>query len=207
MQREISGPDLVRQHTAGDLQAAEDLYRRFAQRLWHLAEQKIDQRLRRRVEPDDIVQSVFRTFFRRTQKGEYAFDHSGALWRMLVCVTLNKIRKRARREHQGKRDIDAEVYLDLKGFPVDELAGAPRPEDAAILLDELEVLLAGCDPTEHEIVRLRLEGFTPSEIARQIGVARWTIRRFLDRIGAKLQRQLGVNPPNDLSIEKTHRGS
>ena len=49
--------------------AAEIVVERFAGRLAALAARKMSQRLQQRVGPEDIVQSVFATFFRHHQDG------------------------------------------------------------------------------------------------------------------------------------------
>jgi RNA polymerase sigma-70 factor, ECF subfamily len=190
MPEEDSALEWLRQWRAGDQNAAERLHGRYAQQLWRLAEYQIGKKLHGRTEADDILQSVFRTFFRRTAQGEYSFDHSGSLWQLLVRVTLNKARKKIRRERTRGRDIDGEVSLDGQGISAEPCAHTPTPEEVAVLLDEMEVLLAGCEQAEIDIFRLRFEGYSPTEIAGQVGCSRWTVRRVLDRLGHKLQRQL-----------------
>jgi RNA polymerase sigma-70 factor, ECF subfamily len=177
----------------GDQEAAEQLYRRYAQQLWQLAENQISRKLRRRVGADDLLQSVFRTFFRRTARGEYSFDHSGSLWQLLVRITMNKARKKARHESTIKAGLDAEVYLDNREFSPEICAHTPTPDEVASLLDEMEVLLVGCEPAETEIFRLSFEGYSSTEIAAKAGCSRWTVRRVLDRLGHKLQRRLEGN--------------
>src|ERR1700722_4305434 len=49
----------------GDAEAAGALFHRFAQRLIALARQRLEPRLRSKVDPEDILQSVFKSFFRR----------------------------------------------------------------------------------------------------------------------------------------------
>ena len=66
--------DLVRRHRDGDPEAARELFAWYAQRLSHLAEQHLSHKLSGRVDGDDVVQSVFRTFFRRTARGEFQID-------------------------------------------------------------------------------------------------------------------------------------
>src|SRR5579884_576430 len=52
---------------AGSEEAARQLFERYTDRLIALARGHIDQRLARRVDPEDITQSAFRTFFRRAR--------------------------------------------------------------------------------------------------------------------------------------------
>ena len=52
--------DRVRQ---GDEQAATELFDRYVERLIRLAQSRLSAKLRRRVDAEDVVQSVYRSFF------------------------------------------------------------------------------------------------------------------------------------------------
>lgn|GEM_PF-3768995 len=66
--------------------------------------------LRRRVGSDDIVQSVFKTFFRRMAHGQFDVPDADALWRLMCSITLTKAR-RAARDHRESPST-AEVLDD-----------------------------------------------------------------------------------------------
>ena len=83
---------LVDRYRGGDEQAAGELYRRYAIRLTRLADEHLNVKLAGRVDGEDVVQSVFRTFFRRSARGEFLIDTSAQLWRLLVTLTLRKAR-------------------------------------------------------------------------------------------------------------------
>ena len=185
-----SAEELLRRWRSGDQGAADELYRRYAQRLCLLAEAQIDRRFARRFSPEDVVQSVFRTFFRRGAKGEFSVDHSGALWNLLVVIALNKMRKLAERHGAGKRDVDAEVSADGAKPRPEAVAHEPTPEEAAALADELELVLSSLALGEGDMVRLCLAGYSTTEIAKRLGCSRWTVRRVLDRAGCLLRKRL-----------------
>src|SRR4051812_45025103 len=88
--------DLVQRFRRGDEEAAALLFRRYALRLTRVAEQHLGRKLAGRLDGEDVVQSVFRTFFRRSAAGEFSIDGSGQLWRLLVQITLCKARAKAR---------------------------------------------------------------------------------------------------------------
>jgi DNA-directed RNA polymerase specialized sigma24 family protein len=48
-----------------DEQAARENFDRFARRLIGLARTRLDRRIRQKIDPEDVVQSVFRSFFTR----------------------------------------------------------------------------------------------------------------------------------------------
>lgn len=59
----------------GDEGAAELVFGQFAHRFLGLAARKLDLVIRAKVEPADIVQSVFRSFFVRQQDGQFALKN------------------------------------------------------------------------------------------------------------------------------------
>ena len=95
---------LVQRHRQGDPDAAAELFAYYARRLSRLAEQFISRKLAGRIEGDDVVQSVFRTFFRRCTAGEFQIDSSAQLWQLLVKITMLKARAQGRRHTAAQRD-------------------------------------------------------------------------------------------------------
>ena len=174
----------------GDAAAATELFHLYSQRLCAVAQSQIDRRLAGRVGAEDIVQSVFRTFFRRSRNGQFQIDHAGALWRLLVRITLNKVQHQRDRHHAARRNVAAEVHLESGEVSPEAIAHEPTPAEAAALSDEIESTLAGLQAPEAEILRLSLQGYTPSEIAARVQCSRWTVRRVLNRIGHRLQARL-----------------
>ena len=61
--------------------------------------------LKQRVDPDDIVQSVFRTFFRRAAAGQYDVPAGDELWKLFLVIGLNKVRAVAAYHKAAKRDV------------------------------------------------------------------------------------------------------
>ena len=173
----------------GDEEAVEELYVRYADRLWKVARTQISQRLGRRFDADDVVQSVFRTFFRRARNGEFAIDQSVSLWQLLVKITINKVRRKAKFHKAAKRNVGLEVHASDGEILPDILAELPDTESADVLLGELDDLLARLDERESEIVRLCLDGYSTSEIGERVGRSRSTVRRLLNRAGGLLQKR------------------
>ena len=118
--KRVSARELLQRLREGEPSAANQIYQRYSERLWRLAEKEIGDRLRRRVGPEDVLQSVFRTFFVRAAKGEYSIDHSLALHNLLARMTHNKVCKQAEFHCARKRDMRAESH---------EWEGQSRPEE------------------------------------------------------------------------------
>src|SRR6266542_4997008 len=59
--------ELVRRLRTGDDTLADELFQRYARRLIGLARTHLDSHLRQKVDPEDVVQSVYKSFFRRLE--------------------------------------------------------------------------------------------------------------------------------------------
>jgi RNA polymerase sigma-70 factor, ECF subfamily len=175
--------DLLRRLRTGDAGAAEAVFDTYARDLVRVAEQHLSRKLAGRVDGEDVVQSVFRTFFRRSAAGEFALDATDELWRLLLTITLRKARAKGRFHTAGVRDAGAEAG---DAALVEAAARGPGPDDAAALVDQIEAVLHGLPSLYAELLDLRLQGRTPTEIAPRLGVSRQTVHRALNLLQQRL---------------------
>ena len=63
--------DLLARLEAEKPDAQTEVFQRFQSRLTRLARARLDDRLRRTTDPDDVAQSVWRSFFVRHGKGQF----------------------------------------------------------------------------------------------------------------------------------------
>jgi DNA-directed RNA polymerase specialized sigma24 family protein len=184
-------PDLLQQLRDGDPHAAEALFALYAQRLTRIAEEHLSARLAGRIDGSDVVQSVFRTFFRRSAEGEFRIDSSAQLWRLLVKITLLKARAKGRYHTAGIRNVGAEAGPAAGGsgeeWLVQAVSCTPGPLEAAMLVDQIETLLRGLPPMYCRVLDLRLQGFGPTEIATRLDVSRQTVHRALGLLQERLE--------------------
>src|SRR5947209_3213053 len=104
--------NLVKRLNSGDRhEAADVIVQRFASRLVSLAAGKMSQRLQQRLSPEDIVQSVFATFFRRIDNGQLEIRDWNSLWGLLAQITVCRICRHAERHQAGRRNSDRETPL------------------------------------------------------------------------------------------------
>jgi RNA polymerase sigma factor (sigma-70 family) len=179
--------DLLRRWNEGDEAAAAELFHRYAARLTRVADEHLSRRLAGRAEGEDVVQSVFRTFFRRSASGEFRIDSSAQIWQLLVKITLMKARGKARFHRAAKRSVDVEVgAAEQDAWLHEVLARDPDPAEAAELVDQLEELMRGLPPLYCRILDLRLQGHNPTEIAGELRVSRQTVYRALDLLQQRL---------------------
>jgi RNA polymerase sigma-70 factor (ECF subfamily) len=184
--------DLGKQLQEADPSTAEAVFHRYAVRLARLAEAHLSRKIAGRVDAEDVVQSVFRTFFRRCARGEFQIDSSGQIWRLLVTLTLCKVRAQARRHLAAKRNAAAEVPGGL-GL-AEAVSQEPTPAEAAELVDRIESLLQGLPDLYCQILEQRLHGHAVADIAAGLAVSRQTVYRALELLQHRLARASASNP-------------
>lgn len=186
MTKDPSGKLLARVRQ-GDEQAAAELFRRYTERLVAVAAVRLSKKLARRVDPEDVVQSAYRSFFVKARNGRFVLRRSGDLWRLLVGITLHKVHHQAERHAAGKRAIGKEQRACAMDESSDELtdiaiAREPTPAEAAMLTDEVENILRQLEPHQRPILELRLQGYNQAEIAQELQCSERTVRRILDKV-------------------------
>jgi RNA polymerase sigma factor (sigma-70 family) len=181
----------VRDLAAGNERVVQSFWDRYGARLQGLAAQFLTTRLYRRVEPEDIVQSVCRSFFVRAREGQFQLADRDSLWRLLCAITLAKVRQQARFHGRQKRSVNQEASLQDSRLGAPPLAATqPTPEESAAFAEQLQSVLAALDEEERQIILLRLEEYTMEEIARRQKCSERTVRRILKRVQSRLQNLL-----------------
>ena len=185
-----SDHSLLARYRRGSQDAATQLYLRYAERLRGLAQAQLSPALRRRVDLDDVVQSVFGSFFRRASRGYYDVPEGDELWRLFLVMALHKIRNKAAFHQAAKRDVrrtDPDIALD-------GAADRPAHGDGAafdflqLVIDES---LGQLPPLHRQVVELRVEGYEVAEIAERTGRAKRTVERTLQEARQRLGELLG----------------
>ncbi len=171
---------LVELHRGQD-DAATQLYLRYADRLLSLATKQTAGDLRTRIDPEDIVQSVFRTFFRRAAEGHYQVPEGEELWKLFLVIALNKIRTTGAWHHAAKRD--SRTTVSTEGLQ----DGQTQDETSLTILNlVIEEMLAAMPESTREIIKLRIAGNEVSGIAAQVGRSKRSVERVLQEFRAKL---------------------
>ncbi|MGP0062585.1 MAG: ECF-type sigma factor [Isosphaeraceae bacterium] len=187
---------LLERFRHGDDQAAEALVSRYFERLTLLARSRFSPRLAGRSDPEDIVLSVYRSFFVGARDGRFTLKRGGDLWRLLASITKHKLLRQVRYHRAECRSVDLEMPIDR----VDEgrIPGhqrEPTPEESLALADELEYALSRSTPFERRILELRLQGAQISDIAAETGRSERTVRRTLDHIRELLAERFDHDGP------------
>jgi RNA polymerase sigma-70 factor, ECF subfamily len=171
---------LLRQFRGGQVDAATELYSRYATRLLALAKSRTGAELGQSVDPEDVVQSVFRTFFRRAAEGSYQVPNGDTLWKLLMVIALNKIRSLADYHRAGKRDMRRTQPM-LGTLPADH-----EQESLNILQITIAELTSQLHESHQQIIRMRIEGYGVDEIATKVQRSKRTTERVLQAFREQL---------------------
>jgi RNA polymerase sigma factor (sigma-70 family) len=191
MPQSSSLPVLLDRVKDGDPEAAALIFRRYTRRLLALARRQLDTWIRDRVDPEDVVQSVYKSFFARHVRGDFTLDNWDSLWALLCLMTVRKCADKADYFQAACRDIRLEIRLpgDSDRSTIWKIPGRePTPAEAALLTELLERLLRGLEEEDRLMVVLHLQGYTLHEISDRAGRAHRTVRRVIARARRRLLR-------------------
>jgi RNA polymerase sigma-70 factor (ECF subfamily) len=194
MTPDASFEDLLARVRQGDDEAARRVYAHFAGRLVALARTRLEPRLQRKIDAEDVMLSVLKSFFRHHADAPFDLDGWDALWALLTRITLRKCGYQTRHFRAACRDFRREATPALEDpessrASWEAVGREPTPEQAALLADEVETLLGGLDAHDRAIVELTLQGYRPAEVAERAGAAERTVYRVLGRVRTRLERR------------------
>lgn len=176
---------------ARDDAAANELFQRFARQLIVLARRRFEGGLRHKVDPEDVVQSAYKSFFARYTAANLQAVNWDSLWGLLTLITVRKCAERVAYHRAECRDAAREVAAgpteDEQGWP-ESLSREPTPQEAAELNETVDRLLAHLDEDERPVVELSLQGYTTREISEQLGRAERTVRLLREVVRKRLER-------------------
>jgi hypothetical protein len=89
--------------------AARELFGRFTRQLIAVALRHIDAGLRHKVDPEDVVQSAYKSFFVRYGDGTLDVVNWNSLWGLLTLITARKCAERAAYHTAARRGVAREV--------------------------------------------------------------------------------------------------
>jgi RNA polymerase sigma-70 factor (ECF subfamily) len=185
----------------------QELLERFRPRLERMLAVRLDPRLARRVDLEDVLQEVLVTVVRR--RGDYLARRPMPFF-LWVRAVAGQILVDVHRRHLGsaRRDAAREVELGMPTPSVRTLAGAlvdpgPTPTKSLTRLEALERVSAALermDEADREVLVLRyFEGLSNEESAAVLGLtpsgAKKRHVRALTRLRSALPRGIGLPTP------------
>ena len=180
-----SDRSLLKRFRRGEMDAPTQLYVRYAVRLQALATRQTSPELGRRLDPEDIVQTVFRTFFRRVALGSYDVPDGEEIWKLLLVIALNKIRDAAMHHRAAKRDVRRTSSGEANEIAI---RGAAGKDEAALVVLRMVVdgVLEDLPQSHRRMIELRLEGHEIADIALDLGRSKRSIERVLQNFRQRM---------------------
>jgi DNA-directed RNA polymerase specialized sigma24 family protein/predicted Ser/Thr protein kinase len=181
--------ELLSLYQRGESEAAAVIFDRYVERLVALARSRMSGKLRRRVDPEDVVQSAFRSFFLHARAGVFELHEAGDLWRLLAQIALHKLYSQSARHHAKRRNVTRDDGSE-------GLVAARSPEPSAVemvaLVEQLHLVLGRLDLEQSTVLVEILRGRSAEAIAGSMQKSARTIRRYLAEARAKIEQELHV---------------
>lgn len=178
----------------GSEDVAAELVRRYAARLLTLARQRICGQLSRRLDAEDVLQSVYRTFFSRVRDGRIESLEGKTLWSLLATITMCKLFGQMEHHLAAKRCVRREdAGTNAAPFAMnlpDAIADEPSPDHLAALDEEWRAVRDAMLPLHQTILERHLDGWTVEEIAQSLNRTDRTVRHVLQSAETQLARRL-----------------
>ena len=185
---------LVARCRQGDEQAERELFDRYLCRLLGLVRSRLSNKLRGRLDPEDVLQSAYRSFFAGLERDRYVLERSGDLWRLLSAIALHKLMRQIKRHRAGKRNVGLEARVldgdSLLGLAPEAIADEPSVQHALAVVEELEQVMVGLDDVRRQMLELRLQGLTLEEVAAKSGRSERTVRRLFEKLQVEFEQRL-----------------
>jgi RNA polymerase sigma-70 factor (ECF subfamily) len=170
--------------------ASRALFELYTQRLIALARNHLHIQLQRKVDPEDVVQSAYKSFFLRYGDDVLGGQKLDDLWSLLSLITLRKCADRVRHYTTERRNLSREAGSesadDAESWR-EAIDREPTPEQAAVLAETVERMLADLSPPERPIVELSLQGYSTREVSERLGRAERSVRRVRERVRERLE--------------------
>lgn len=152
--------------------------RRFGAQLVALSASHLSQRLQPRVDAEDVVQSIFKTFFRQLGDEQLELNDWDSLWGLLAQAAMWRICRYAKHHLAQKRSLAQETSLAPEGPPEARMLNREPNAADVLVADELQQqLLAGLKEQHRPIVVRILDGATHEAIATELRTSISTVER------------------------------
>jgi DNA-directed RNA polymerase specialized sigma24 family protein len=172
--------------------AQQAIWDRYFRRLVGLARARLGDSPRAAADEEDVAVSALRSFFGGVPQGRFPkLTDRDSLWPLLAKITANKAidqRRRMLAKKKGAGQVRGDSALagtgdSVPAWPDALLDDELRPDDLVAMAEQCDRLMALLrDDQMRHIARRKLEGFTNSEIAAELGVVERTVERRLGMI-------------------------
>jgi RNA polymerase sigma factor (sigma-70 family) len=165
--------NLLAKLQSGDLDAARYICCTFEPYLRLVVRRSLPRTLRTKFDSLDVVQSIWMDVLKGFREGRWQFATLDQLKAFLVKVTRNRLIDHYR---HVRHDLRHQRPLEAMGQKCIPSAG---PAEIAEANELWEQMLETCPTRHHELLELRRQGHTLTEIAERTGLHESSVRRIL----------------------------
>jgi RNA polymerase sigma factor (sigma-70 family) len=180
--------ETLRLAAVGDPAALQKLVAEYEPKVRIVARVLLGPALRPYLDSADLAQSVHLSIVAGLRDNKFRVASPDDLIGLAVTILRRKAAKQWRHLQRQRRlsGDGSRPKDDLSGTLAALSGGGTDPAAEAQFRDQLEHLCTHLDEAERRVIDLRLDGFTPAEIADQIGVSRVALRVRLTRLRQRL---------------------
>lgn len=173
----------------GDSNAISDVYTKFVGQLVSKAKKHIPEKLKAKIVPESIVNSVFQSVIeindlKKQRYDGYCIRSWDQLYGLLATMTYRKCQNRIRTVCTIKRSGDKATSEQLDFVA----SNSPSPQEEAEYGELLGKLLNEFSPFEYEILQARMSGLTVELIALETKITTTTIKSTIKRLQRKVTK-------------------
>jgi RNA polymerase sigma-70 factor (ECF subfamily) len=172
--------ELIRRIRTGDAGAARELIRQYEPAIRREARLRLGPSLRPFFDSMDLCQSVLGSFFVRVAAGQYELESPSRLMRLLVEMTRNKVREKARKRRECGLGVSEPIASD------------PDPIDQLVNKDLLEEFRRRLSAEELVLWERRCQDVPWQTIATELGATPESLRKQYSRAIHRVARELGL---------------
>ena len=175
-----------------------------ANRIWHFYFDRLVRAVRARLagqnraisDEEDIVLSVFDSFYNAANKGRFPdLSDRDDLWRLLLRMSSRKVVDKRRHDQRQRRGGNVNVHslnqAENDDSVIEAIGDDPSPEMVLMMRESVEQLFSHLGVGQlRDLAGAKLEGYSNAELAERFGCSERTIERRLHLIREKCQQEL-----------------
>ena len=158
------------------------------------ASSSIGDRFVSRLDAEDVLQSVYRTFYRRYRDGQFQVENIEDMKRLLIAITRRKLVNLFEHHTAGIRDVRRERF-NAGDLLYDRSSNSTRQCSPEHSEEDLRQYILRNQPEEdRQILAAAIDGHSPDEIATIAQCSRRTVFRTLDRVRSRVREMMARDP-------------